>query len=92
VDAIGKPVCLTHETNLSILAGAVAGSFALGHFASLEQASTEIVSYSEVLRPDLKKRQCYAEMLNLYRRATECLTPVLHELSSSCAVSRLPAL
>jgi ribulose kinase len=92
VDAIGKPVCLTHETNLSILAGAVAGSFALGHFPSLEQASTEIVSYSEVLEPDLKKHQCYTELLDLYRRATECLTPVLHELSSSCAVSRLPAL
>ena len=42
VDTIGKPVCLTRETNLSILAGAVAGAFALGHYDSLEDASTEL--------------------------------------------------
>ncbi len=91
VDTIGKPVCLTHETNLSILAGAVAGAFALGHYDSLEDASTDIVRYSEVLQPNLEKHQRYAQMLDLYRRATECLTPVLHELASSCGVPSLPA-
>jgi ribulose kinase len=82
VDAIGKPVYLTQETNLSILAGAICASSGLGYFSSLEQASTEIVRYSETRKPDLEKHRCYAKMLDLYRRATECLTPILHELSS----------
>jgi ribulose kinase len=82
VDAIGKPVFLTRETNLSILAGAICASAGLGYFSGLEQASTEIVRYSETRKPDLEKHRCYIKMLDLYRRATECLTPILHELSS----------
>jgi len=82
VDAIGKPVFLTRETNLSILAGAICASAGLGYFSGLEQASAEIVRYSETRKPDLEKHRCYIKMLDLYRRATECLTPILHELSS----------
>jgi ribulose kinase len=81
VDALGRPVHLTVDANLSILAGAIAGSVGLGIFPTLEKASKAVVKYEQVLQPDMKRHQLYAEALDQYRRATDAVTPILHELA-----------
>jgi len=82
VDVLGKPVHLTVETNLSILAGAIAGAVGLGLFSTLEKASKAIVKYDRVLEPNESRQAAYSEALDLYRRATDCLTPILHHLAT----------
>jgi sugar (pentulose or hexulose) kinase len=82
VDVLGKPVHLTVDTNLSILAGAIAASVGLGLFPTLEKASKAIVKYERVLEPDKNRHHLYAEALERYRRATDALTPILHELAA----------
>ena len=81
--AHARPVHLTVETNLSILAGAIAGTVALGIFPTLEKASKTIVRYDRVLEPNAERQEIYAEALELYRRATAVLTPILHQLEAS---------
>ena len=81
VDVLGRPVHLTVDANLSILAGAIAGTVALGLFPTLEKASKAIVKYDQVLEPDKNRHKLYAEALERYRRATDALTPILHELA-----------
>jgi ribulose kinase len=83
VDVLGRPVHLTVETNLSILAGAIAGTVALGIFPTLEKASKTIVRYDRVLEPNAERHEIYAEALELYRQATAVLTPILHQLEAS---------
>jgi sugar (pentulose or hexulose) kinase len=82
VDVLGRPVHLTIDTNLSILAGAMAGSVGLGIFPTLEKASKAVVKYERILEPDKNRHALYAEALERYRRATDALTPILHELAA----------
>jgi ribulose kinase len=82
VDVLGRPVHLTVETNLSILAGAIAGTVALGIYPTLEKASKTIVRYDKVLEPNAERHEIFAEALELYRRATDVLTPILHQLAT----------
>jgi L-iditol 2-dehydrogenase len=83
VDVLGRPVHLTVDANLSILAGAIAGSFGLGLFPTLEKASKAVVKYERMLEPNKQRHEIYAEGLERYRRATDALTPILHELAAS---------
>jgi ribulose kinase len=91
VDVLGRPVHLTVETNLSILAGAIAGTVALGLYPTLEKASKAIVRYDRVLEPNAERHQIFAESLELYRRATNLLTPVLHQLATHTKEQISPA-
>jgi ribulose kinase len=83
VDVLGRPVHLTVDANLSILAGAIAGSVGLGLFPTLEKASKSVVKYERVLEPNQQSHEIYAEALERYRRATDALTPILHELATN---------
>jgi ribulose kinase len=80
VDVLGRPVHVTVETNLSILAGAIAGTVALGMYPSLAEASKTIVRYDKVLEPNPDRNESYTEALELYKRATQALAPILHQL------------
>lgn len=82
MDVLGRPVHLTADTNLSILAGAIAGSVGLGIFPTLEKASKAVVKYERMLEPDKNRHALYAEALERYRRATDLLRPILHELAA----------
>jgi ribulose kinase len=82
VDVLGRPVHLTVDANLSILAGAIAGSVGLGLFPTLEKASKAVVKYERILEPNKQKHEIYVEALERYRRATDALTPILHELAA----------
>ena len=83
VDVLGRPVHLTVDTNLSILAGAIAGAVGLGLFPTLEKACKTIVKYERVLEPDKDRHEVYLEALKLYRQATDSLIPILHQLSAN---------
>lgn len=81
VDALGKPVYMTRDPNLTPLAGAIACLHGLQQYDSLRSASDAVVQYSDIIEPDREAHNVYQEQLAFYRQATEVLTPVLHKLA-----------
>lgn len=81
VDALGMPVQVAREDNLSLIGTAVAAATALGIFPDLATASRTCVALSTEVLPDPRRADWYAGMLPLYLEATEELRPVLHKLT-----------
>ena len=82
-DVLDRPVHLTENPNLTLVAGVVAAATALGLYPSLENASRALVRYAQRLEPrrEPSRQAVYRERLAQYRTATECLAPVLRQLS-----------
>ncbi len=94
VDAIGLPVMLAAEENLTIVGTAAAAATGLGLFADLRTAARAVARDGRLVEPDLAAHRRYVEGLERYREATACLTPILHGLSSQtrlAATAPLPA-
>jgi ribulose kinase len=82
VDAIGRPVQVAQEDNLSLVGAAVSAATAIGHFASLAEAAAACVAPTRQHAPDPGRAGWFAGRLPLYREVTGALTPVMHQLSA----------
>lgn len=82
IDALGRPVHVAREDNLSLIGTAVCSAHALGLFPDMITASEACAAPTKELLPDAMRARRYRDTLELYRSATESLTPVLHVLSA----------
>ncbi|MFB2553403.1 FGGY-family carbohydrate kinase [Ensifer soli] len=85
IDAIGKPVELALDDNLSLYGGAVACTVALGLFPDLTTAARALRAPVVERQPDPGRHRQYRAMLADYRDATERLAPVFHRLSDAAS-------
>lgn len=82
VDAIGQPVQVAREDNLSLVGTAAAAAAAIGAFPDLRAAAAACVAPSKELLPNPVRAEWFERMLPLYQDATERLRPVLHQLAN----------
>ncbi|WP_062229183.1 FGGY-family carbohydrate kinase [Aureimonas frigidaquae] len=85
VDAIGKPVALAQDDNLSLYGNAVAASVGLGLWPDLTAAAAELKAPVRMMHPDMARHAQYRRLLADYRDAVETLTPILHRLADGTA-------
>lgn len=81
VDAIGRPVEVAREDNLSLIGAAICSAHALGLFPDLITASKACAAPTTTIAPDPVRSRRYDEALDLYRETTRALTPAFHTLS-----------
>jgi hypothetical protein len=82
VDAIGMPVELQPDVNLSIIGAAACAAAGSGLVADLFAAAAAVSQPSTTIEPDLKAHEKYNDLLNEYLEATTLLRPVLHRLAA----------
>ena len=82
VDAIGLPVHLAAEENLTIVGTAAAAATGIGLFPDLRTAAAAVVRLGRCIEPDMQAHAVYAEALDRYRGVTGLLTDTLHDLST----------
>lgn len=83
VDAIGLPVHVAADDNLSLVGGAVSAATALGQFADLRAASGAFAVPTAIVEPNPVRKKQYEEMLGHYKEATELIAPISHRLATS---------
>lgn len=81
IDALGRPVGVAREDNLSLLGCAVCSATALGLFDDLATAARALAAPTRRVEPRPSRTEWYRSSLALYRQATEALTPVMHALA-----------
>jgi ribulose kinase len=81
VDALGLPVQVAREDNLSLVGTAVAAASAIGVFPDLKTAAKACVAPASELLPNPGRAEWFERMLPLYQDATEQLRPTLHQLA-----------
>lgn len=81
VDALGVPVLVAREDNLSLRGGFASAATGLGLFPSLIEASEAFAAPAVLHEPDAKAHAAYRDLLGLYREATEAVAPLAHRLS-----------
>ncbi|MCB1445377.1 MAG: sugar kinase [Rhizobiaceae bacterium] len=81
VDAIGKPVGLAPDDNLTLYGNAVAAAVGLGLWPDLETAARNLAVPVSMLAPDPARHARYRRLLAQYRRAVDLLAPLLHGLA-----------
>lgn len=82
IDAIGRPVHVASDDNLSLIGTAVCSAHALGLFPDLIAASEACAAPAREVQPDPVRSRRYRDTMALYRDTTETLTPALHALSA----------
>lgn len=82
VDALGQPVEVAREDNLSLVGTAVCSATALGLFPDLQAASGALAASTQALDPDTARAGWYREAMSSYRETTQALTPLFHALSA----------
>ncbi|RCW86999.1 FGGY-family carbohydrate kinase [Paracoccus lutimaris] len=81
VDAIGKPVGLAPDDNLTLYGNAVAAAVGLGLWPDLTAAARALAPQVSVLQPDPARHAQYRRLLAQYRQAVDLLAPILHALA-----------
>ena len=81
VDAIGMPIRVARDDNLSLVGGAVSAAAALGLFPDLMAASKACAAPAADVEPDARAHARFAELLQSYREATETAAPIAHRLA-----------
>ncbi|MGD0186120.1 MAG: FGGY-family carbohydrate kinase [Roseiarcus sp.] len=81
VDAIGMPIHVARDDNLSLVGGAVSAAAALGLFPGLTAASKACAAPAAIIEPDASAHVRFTEMLQSYREATETAAPIAHRLA-----------
>jgi ribulose kinase len=81
VDAIGLPVQLAAEENLTIVGTAAAAATAVGLFPDLRTAAAAVVRPGRLIEPNPAVHARYSEALANYQDTTALLSPTLHALS-----------
>jgi ribulose kinase len=82
VDALGMPVGIAREDNLSLWGTAAAAAVGLGLHGSLTEAAGIYRAPVTVSEPDMDRHRDYRILLEDYRHATERLAPILRALSA----------
>ncbi len=79
-DAIGRPIEVVSDGNLSLLGGAVSAAVALGLFSNLLEASQAFAAATRVIEPCEASHESFTRLLPGYRHATETIAPIAHRL------------
>ncbi|HEX2529719.1 MAG TPA: FGGY-family carbohydrate kinase [Geminicoccus sp.] len=82
VDAMGLPVQLAAEANLSILGAVGCAAAGAGLAADLFAAADAVVPATTTIEPDPRAHQRYLELLEDYREAAQLLGPLARRLSA----------
>ena len=82
VDAIGAPVQLLAEANLTIIGAAGSAAAGAGLVADLFAAAEAVSQPTTTIEPDLRDHAKYAELLGEYLEATELLAPLSRRLAA----------
>jgi ribulose kinase len=82
VDAIGLPVQLSPEANLTIVGAVASAATAAGLVPDLFAASEAVVHPGRTVEPDPAAHARYRELLDDYLEATELLRPLSHRLAA----------
>jgi len=82
IDAIGKPVNVATDDNLTLYGNAVSAAAGLGRHGSIAEAAGSLTAPATMRHPDEERHARYVDMLGTYREVTEMLTPLLHRLSA----------
>jgi ribulose kinase len=81
VDAMGLPVQLLPDANLTIIGAAACAANGAGLTEDLFAAARAVAQPSIAIEPDLEAHARYRELLGDYLEATRLLTPLLHRLA-----------
>jgi ribulose kinase len=81
VDAMGLPMQILPEVNLTIIGAAACAATAAGFAPDLFEAAKAVAQPATVLDPDPRAHERYLELLSEYREATELLTPLMRRLA-----------
>ncbi len=81
VDAIGLPVQLPAEANLTIIGAAGAAAAGAGLVADLFAAAEAVVQPATMIEPDMAAHASYAELLQEYLELTDLLAPISRRLA-----------
>jgi ribulose kinase len=87
VDAIGMPVHLSMEPNLTIIGASACAAAGAGLAADLFEASAAVRQPTVEIVPDAKAHAAYQDLLVDYLEATEALRPLSHRLAARQLVS-----
>lgn len=82
VDAIGMPVRLSREPNLTIIGAAASAAAGAGLVADLFEASSAVGQPTVEIVPDARAHSAYQTLLVDYLEATEALTSLSHRLAT----------
>ncbi|KQT42979.1 sugar kinase [Aureimonas sp. Leaf454] len=85
IDAIGKPVGIAEDDNLSLYGNAVAAVVGLGLWPDLTSAAAALRAPVRTAHPDLERHARYRRLLADYREAAVTLAPILHALADGPA-------
>jgi ribulose kinase len=81
VDAIGRPVQLLAEANLTIIGAAAAAAAGAGLVADLFAAAAAVRQPTITIEPNLADHARYSDLLGEYLEATELLAPLARRLA-----------
>jgi ribulose kinase len=81
VDAIGMPVHLSAEANLTIVGAAASAAVGAGLVDNLVAASTAVLQPTIEIEPDPAAHHVYKTLLDEYLEATELLAPISRRLA-----------
>jgi ribulose kinase len=81
IDAIGKPVGIAEDDNLSLYGNAVAAVVGLGLWPDLTSAAAALRAPVRTAHPDPVRHAQYRRLLAQYRNAVDTLAPILHALA-----------
>jgi ribulose kinase len=82
VDALGMPIQLAGDTNLSILGAAACAATGAGLVPDLLAAGDAVAPITSTIEPDLSAHERYSELLEDYREATKLLTALSRRLAA----------
>ena len=82
VDALGIPIALPENSNLTIMGTAAAAATGAGLFPNLTIASDSVVRVGREVEPDLRLHSRYRELMTEYHAATTLLAPTLRRLAA----------
>ena len=82
VDAMGMPVELLGQTNLTLVGTAASAATGAGLFDDLFAAADAVAQPVTLVEPDLAAHARYGELLQDYLEATELLAPLSRKLAS----------
>jgi ribulose kinase len=85
VDAIGRPIEVAQDENLSLIGGGVSAAVALGLFANLHEASRACAVATRTFEPSAAAHARFRELLPTDRDASAIIAPISHKLA------RIPA-
>ena len=80
-DVCGLPIYLAEVGEATTLGSAVAAAVGAGHYASLPEASENMVTITGQVEPDPRLREAYDFYFQKYVQTYPALAPLMHEVS-----------